>query len=103
MPNTKSAARRTRSNARKATQNRRVKNAIRGLEKEYLSLVADGKLEEAEKTLPKVASAYGRGAKVGAIKKEKASRKSSRLALHLKRAAKAAAAPKAPAKTPAKA
>lgn len=92
MPNTKSAARRMRSSVRKAAQNRRVKNQIKGLEKEYLGLVEQGKLDEAGKTLPKVVSAYDRAAKVGAIKKERASRKHSRLTLRLKGAGKKAAA-----------
>ena len=47
MPNTKSAERRMRSNARKHMHNRSVTSKLRGLEKNFRALVTDGKKDEA--------------------------------------------------------
>lgn len=99
MPNTKSAAKRVRGSARKAAQNRKVKFKVKGAEKEFLSLIEQGKVDEAAKALPKVVSAYDRAAKTGALKKEKAGRKHSRLARRLNAAAAKPAKPAAAAKS----
>lgn len=93
MPNTKSAAKRVRGSATKAIRNRRVKNRLKVVEKRYLALIKDGKLDEAAKALPGVASAYGKAAKAGVVHKVKASRKHSRLQLRLNSVTR----PKAPA------
>ena len=97
MPNTKSAAKQARSSERKAARNRGVKSRLKSLEKTYLSLLKDGKVEDAKQALSRVASAYDKAAKVGIIKKEKASRKRSRLQVRLNATGKAPAA--APAKS----
>ena len=86
MPNTKSAEKRVRSNARKAAHNKTIKSRLKSLEKKYLSLVTDGKLDDAKVAYRDVASAFDKAAKVGVIKREKASRKRSRLQLNLNRA-----------------
>jgi small subunit ribosomal protein S20 len=98
MPNTKSAAKQARSSARKAARNRTVKSRLKSLEKKYLSLVKEGKVDDAKVTLRSVASAYDKAAKTGVIKKEKANRKRSRLQIALNAKGKAAVAP-APAKS----
>ena len=59
-----------------------------------LVLVTEGKLDDAKVAYREVASAFDKAAKVGVIKKEKASRKRSRLQIRLN----GAAAPVAPAK-----
>src|ERR1700685_2158163 len=58
MPNTKSAERRVRSNARKQQHNRSVVSKLRRVEKEFRAAVAAGKKEEAIKLLPGVHSAF---------------------------------------------
>jgi len=83
MPNTKSAAKRVRGSATKAAQNRRVKSRLKLVEKRYQALLKEGKHEEASKALSAVASAYDKAAKVGVVRKAKASRKHSRLQLRL--------------------
>lgn len=83
MPNTKSAAKRVRGNAAKASHNRRVKSRLKLAEKRYLSLVQDGKLDEASQALSVVVSAFDKAAKVGVVRKARASRKHSRLQLRL--------------------
>lgn len=87
MPNTKSAERRMRSNARKQAHNRSIKSRLHTLEKSYLQLLGAGKKDEAIKTLPSVTSAFDKAAKSGVIHRATADRKKSRLALHLGRAA----------------
>jgi small subunit ribosomal protein S20 len=96
MPNTKSAEKRVRSNARKAAHNKSIKSRLKTLEKKYLVLIDAGKVDEAKAAYRDVASAFDKAAKVGVVKKEKASRKRSRLQLRLnKTAAPKAAAPAA--------
>lgn len=95
MPNTKSAGKRARSNAKKAARNKSIKSRVKTLEKKYLTLVGAGKVEDAKKAFADVASAYDKAAKGGVIKKESASRKRSRLQLRLNATAAAPAAPAA--------
>ena len=81
MPNTKSAERRVRSNARKQQHNRSVVSKLRRVEKEFRAAVAAGKKEEAIKLLPGVHSAFDKAVKFGVVKRPTANRKKSRLAL----------------------
>jgi small subunit ribosomal protein S20 len=83
MPNTKSAERRMRRNARKNMHNRSISSNLRGLEKNFRSLIAGGKKDEAAKALPGVHSAYDKAVKSGVVKRPTANRKKSRLALAL--------------------
>ena len=92
MPNTKSAERRMRSNARKNLHNRSIASNLRRVEKEFRAVVAAGKKDEAVKLLPGVHSAYDKAVKTGVVKRPTANRKKSRLALSL--AAKPVAAAK---------
>jgi small subunit ribosomal protein S20 len=85
MPNTKSAKRRMRGNERKHQHNRAVKSSLRGVEKDYRTLVAAGKKDDAAKALPGVHSAYDKAVKSGAIMRATANRKKSRLATALAR------------------
>jgi small subunit ribosomal protein S20 len=85
MPNTKSAAKRVRSSARKAAQNKSVKSRVRTMERKFTSAVASGKADEAQKAIGAAASAYGKAAKTGVIKAKTAQRKRSRLQLALNR------------------
>ena len=91
MPNTKSAERRMRSSARKNTQNKSVKARLHTLEKNFTTLAAAGKKDEAQTALKAVISAFDKAAKTGVVHKGTASRKKSRLASQLNRASAAKA------------
>lgn len=80
MPNTKSAERRARSSERKHQHNRSVKSRLRRLEKDYRTLLADGKKDEAAKSLPGIHSAFDKAAKSGVLHRATVNRKKSRLA-----------------------
>lgn len=90
MPNTKSAERRMRGNARKQLQNRSVKSRLHTLEKKFAELSSTGKKTEAATALKTLVSAFDKAAKSGVIHKGTASRKKSRLTLSLNRTAAAA-------------
>lgn len=83
MPNTKSAERRMRNSKRKQLHNRSISSKLRGLEKNFRSLVAGGKKDEATKALPGVHSAFDKAVKSGVVPRATANRKKSRLALAL--------------------
>ena len=81
MPNTKSAERRMRSNERKHMHNRSITSKLRGVEKHFRALIADGKKSEAAKALAGVHSAFDKAVKSGVVPRPTANRKKSRLAL----------------------
>jgi len=83
MPNTKSAERRMRSNARRHQQNQSAKSRIKTLEKKYLGAVASGKKEDATVAFRTLASALDRSAKTGVVHTNRARRKKSRLGVRL--------------------
>jgi len=87
MPNTKSAAKRVRSSARKAAQNRSTKSRVRTLERKFVTAVTSGKTEDAKNAIGAAASAYDKAAKSGVLKAKTAQRKRSRLQLALNRLA----------------
>lgn len=91
MPNTKSAERRSRSNARKQNRNSATTSKVKTLEKSYQKLLKDGKKDEAASALKVAISALDKAAKSGVIKKATVDRKKSRLSLQLKKAAAPAA------------
>lgn len=84
MPNTLSAAKRLRSNAKRQSLNRWRKRAVKNAEKEFLSLVESGDAAAARDALTKCYSALDRAAVRNAIHRNKASRKKARLAARLK-------------------
>ena len=83
MPNTKSAERRMRSNARKRLQNRAVKSRLKNLERAYADALKSGKKDSANDAYRKLSSAFDKAAKSGVIHVGKARRKKSRLAVKL--------------------
>jgi small subunit ribosomal protein S20 len=91
MPNTKSAEKRVRGNARKAARNQSVSSRLKTLEKKYLASLTAGKVDDAKVAYNLVVSALDKAAKGGVIHKATAHRKRSRLHLRLN----AAVAPKA--------
>jgi small subunit ribosomal protein S20 len=80
MPNTKSAARRVRSNERKHQHNRSVKSNLRRVEKDYRALLVTGKKTDAATALSGVHSTYDKAVKAGSITRATANRKKARLA-----------------------
>ncbi|MBM3848052.1 MAG: 30S ribosomal protein S20 [Verrucomicrobia bacterium] len=85
MPNTKSAARRVRSSARRALMNRRSKTRLKTLERRLDDAVKAGKKDEAVKALREASSALDKAAKKGVVHWGRTDRKKSRLALEVKR------------------
>jgi small subunit ribosomal protein S20 len=85
MPNTKSAERRMRNNARKRAHNRSLKSRLHTLEQGYLELLAEGKKDQAATSLRDLSSAFDKAAKSGVVHRATADRKKSRLALRLAR------------------
>jgi small subunit ribosomal protein S20 len=83
MPNTKSAERRMRNSARKQMHNRSITSRLRGLEKNFRTLITGGKKDEASKALSGVHSAFDKAVKSGVMPRPTANRKKSRLALAL--------------------
>ena len=83
MPNTKSAERRVRSTARRATHNRYFKTRLKSLERRYVEALQAGQKETSSEALRQVNSALDKAAKSGVIHWAKAQRKKSRLALRL--------------------
>jgi small subunit ribosomal protein S20 len=79
MPNTKSAIKRTRSNAKKQQVNRAVKSRIGTLERQFKEQVASGDKEATQAALKNVASAYDKAAKKGVVHANKAANKKSSL------------------------
>ncbi len=92
MANTKSAAKALRSSTRKRLQNKSVKTALHSIEKRFLSLITEGKKDDATKLFPEVSSALDKAAKRNVIHANHASRQKSRFAARL---AKVAAPPAA--------
>ncbi len=83
MPNTKSAERRMRNNAKRHLHNESIKHRLKSLETKFSEAVESGKREEASEAFSAVVSALDKAAKAGVIHKAKASRKKSRLAVAL--------------------
>lgn len=79
MPIIKSAKKALRGSKRKRTFNLKRKSAMANAIKEYKKLLAERKLNEAEKMLPSLQQAIDKAAKSGIIKPNNAARKKSRL------------------------
>ena len=87
MPNIKSAEKRVRISEKKHKHNQSVKSRLKTLEKNYLKLLTDNKMEDGSQALKAVVSALDKAAKSGTIHKGTANRKKSRLVLKLKKTA----------------
>jgi small subunit ribosomal protein S20 len=83
MPNTKSAERRMRGNARKRAQNRSAKSRLGTIEKNYLAIVAKGDKAAASTAFRDLSSALDKAAKSGIVHRATANRKKSRLCVRL--------------------
>lgn len=80
MANHKSADKRARQAEKRNQRNRYAKGVMKGVKKQLLTLLAENKIEEAKKMLPKVYSLIDKTEKKGVIHKNTASRYKSRLA-----------------------
>ncbi len=83
MPNTKSAERRTRSNARKHDHNTSTKSRVKSYEKRYVDALKSGDKAVATTALRSYSSVIDKAVKSGVIHKATASRKKSRLSVRL--------------------
>ncbi len=92
MAHSLSAKKRVRQNEKSRLRNRRRNTALRSTIKSFLNLVQHGKVDEAEKALPKVCQAIDKVAAKGTLHKNTASRYKSRLSRRLNGAKKPAAA-----------
>ena len=90
MPLTESAKKAFRQSNKRRKQNQLAKNKIKKLEKTIESLLSQKKVTEAKNLLPQISRALNKAAKIGVIKKNKASRKISRASRLLKRSEKQA-------------
>ncbi|MFO1472211.1 MAG: 30S ribosomal protein S20 [Turneriella sp.] len=87
MPNIASAKKRARQSEKRRQINQAQKSAIRTQEKKLRVLVAEKKLEEAQKAQSQLISLVDKAAKKNLIHKNAAGRKKSRTANLLKKAA----------------
>lgn len=85
MPNTKSAEKRMRSNARKELHNRSVTSRLRRVEKGFRATLTTGQKADAAKSLPDALSAIDKAVKSGVLTRAAANRKKSRLTLAFNR------------------
>ena len=79
MPITSSAKKALRQNIKRKAKNIGRKKKIRDLIKEARSLISKKKIDEAKEILPQSYKMLDKGAKVGIMKKNTASRKKSRI------------------------
>lgn len=86
MPRIKSAKKALRQSIKKKAGNLQKKVAFRTVIKEIKKALADNKVTEAEKLLPRLFKAMDKAAKTGVIKKNTAARKKSRLTAMIRRA-----------------
>lgn len=86
MPITKGAKKALRASERKAVFNLRRKRILKTEVKNIRDLIKDGKVVEAQKSLPAAYKALDKAAKMNTITKNHASRKKSRLAQAIKKA-----------------
>lgn len=88
MPIIKSAKKALRQNKKRRARNVERLDAIRGLRREVLKLIAANKIKEAEEKLPLLYKALDKAAKRGVIKPNAAARKKSRMAKRINSAGK---------------
>lgn len=87
MPILDAAKKAMRQNRRRKALNLQYKKKMKEPIKEFKKLLAEKKIEEAKKLLPKIYKALDKSAKHGTIKKNTAARKKSRLTLMVNKAA----------------
>lgn len=79
MANIKSAKKRINTIKRQREENKYIKATLKTYHKEFVKLLADGKVEEAEKKLPSIVSYFNSSCSKGVIHKNNASRHIARL------------------------
>ena len=85
MPIKKSAMKALRQAGKRKVLNTRRKNTVKTLTKQLRGVLVGKKYKEARELMPALYKALDKAAKVGAIKKNTASRKKSRLSALVKR------------------
>lgn len=92
MANIQSAKKRMRQNVKRREHNRRYKSGARTYVKKVRSLIADGKIAEAEEALKMASSVLDKAARKGVLHKGNASRRKGRLMAFVANAKKQQAA-----------
>lgn len=83
MPISQSAKKALRKNLKRRRVNKKRKANLKKIEKEFLVLIREKKMKEAQKMLSQVYSTIDKAAKVNLIKKNKAQREKSKLSRKL--------------------
>lgn len=88
MPITKSAKRALKKSLKRRKKNLKLKEEIKESLKGVKKLIAEKKIEETKKNLPKVFKILDKAAKVGVIKKGKANRVKSKISKSISKSQK---------------
>ncbi len=83
MPIKKAAVKSLRQTKKKEERNRKIKQNINWLERQFLKMVSSNNKKEAADFYLKLQKAFDKAAQKGVVKKNKSSRKKSRLAQKL--------------------
>jgi len=89
MPNTKSAIKTVRKDAKRTEQNRQMKSRVRTFEKNFLKTIESGDKDASAAALKKVYSAVDKAVKAGVLHASTAGRKKSRLSARFNASIKA--------------
>jgi len=89
MPNTKSAIKRMKSDAKKRDNNQAVLSEIKTLKKKFKVLVQENKNDESKKAAQTLTAKLDKAVKNGTIPKTRADRNKSRIQLAINKTAKA--------------
>ncbi len=83
MPNTRSAEKRTRADAKRRLRNLEAKSKLKTLVRQLNQSVEEKKTDQAKKIYPQVARLLDQAAKIGIMHRNTVSRRKSRLARRL--------------------
>lgn len=86
MANHKSAMKRARQNVKRRLRNRMLRAAYRTEIKKFIDLIEENKIEEAEKSLPRLYKVIDKSRTKGIIHKNVAARNKSKMATKLNKA-----------------
>ena len=92
MPHTRSSKKRVRQNETRRLANLKVRGAFRSVEKQVLTLVAEGKAAEAKALLPQAYQSFDKAAKVHVLHANTAANHKRKLASKVSAALKKTAA-----------
>ena len=83
MPNTRSAEKRVRADAKRRLRNLEAKSKLKTLVRQFNHSIEEKKADQAKKLYPQLSQLLDQSAKIGILHRNTASRKKSRLASRL--------------------